>query len=137
MQSKVYIKISEVLSLVLHCRNTQDTAQKMDFSIKDFFSKCAQIRRKLGIWSHLLKESLMENFIFYSMGIFTEIAVSVHLFYTRFLEIPRKAVAAREVPGVSGIHFSTMPRSRKMGSSLEVDEIFEFSYCYQNLEYSG
>ena len=41
-----------------------DTAQKMTFSIKDFFSKCNQIRRKLQIWSHLLKESLMENFIF-------------------------------------------------------------------------
>ena len=38
------------------------TAQKMKFSIKDFFSKCDQIRRKLGIWSHLLKKSLMENF---------------------------------------------------------------------------
>ena len=29
-------------------------AQKM-FSIKDFFSKCDQIRRKLRIWSHILK----------------------------------------------------------------------------------
>ena len=38
------------------------TAQKMKFSIKDFFSKCDQIRRKLRIWSHLLKKSLMENF---------------------------------------------------------------------------
>ena len=37
---------------------------KMKFSIKDFFSKCDQIRRKLRIWSHLLKKSLMENLIF-------------------------------------------------------------------------
>ena len=36
----------------------------MKFSIKDFFSKCDQIRSKLRIWSHLLKKSLMENFIF-------------------------------------------------------------------------
>ena len=36
----------------------------MKFSIKDFFSKCDQIHRKLRIWSHLLKKSLMENFIF-------------------------------------------------------------------------
>ena len=36
----------------------------MKFSNKDFFSKCDQIRRKLRIWSHLLKKSLMENFIF-------------------------------------------------------------------------
>ena len=34
------------------------TAQKMKSSIKDFFSKCDQIQ------SHLLKKSLMENFIF-------------------------------------------------------------------------
>ena len=37
------------------------TARKMKFSINDFFSKCDQILR---IWSHLLKKSLMENFIF-------------------------------------------------------------------------
>ena len=40
----------------------QDTAQKMKFSIKDFFSKCDQIRSFLRIWSHLLKKSLIENF---------------------------------------------------------------------------
>ena len=40
------------------------TAQKMKFSIKDFFFKCDQIRRKLRIWSHLLKKSAMENLIF-------------------------------------------------------------------------
>ena len=38
----------------------------MKFSIKDFFSKCNQICRKLRIWSHLLKRSSMENFIFLS-----------------------------------------------------------------------
>ena len=36
----------------------------MNFSMKDFFSKCDQIRRKLRIWSHLLKKSIIENFIF-------------------------------------------------------------------------
>ena len=41
-----------------------DTTQKMNFPIKDFFSKCNQIRNKLGIWSHLLKKTLMKNFIF-------------------------------------------------------------------------
>ena len=41
-----------------------NTAQKIKFSIKDFSSKCDQIRRKLWIWSHMLKKSLMENFIF-------------------------------------------------------------------------
>ena len=36
----------------------------MKFSIKDFFSKFDQIHSFLRIWSHLLKKSLMENFIF-------------------------------------------------------------------------
>ena len=36
----------------------------MKFSIKNFFSKCDQMRRKLQIWSHLPEKSLMENFIF-------------------------------------------------------------------------
>ena len=40
-----------------------NTAQKMKSSIKDF-SKCDQIHKKLRIWSDLLKNSLMENFIF-------------------------------------------------------------------------
>ena len=40
------------------------TAQKINSSIKDFFSKWDQIRSFLRIWSHLMKKSLMENFIF-------------------------------------------------------------------------
>ena len=36
---------------------------KNESSIEDFFSKCDQIRRKLRLWSHLLKKSLLENFI--------------------------------------------------------------------------
>ena len=44
------------------------TAQKMKFSIKDFFSKCDKIRRNLRIWSHIQKKSLMENFNFCAVG---------------------------------------------------------------------
>ena len=36
----------------------------MNLSIKDFLSKCDQIRSFLRIWSHLRKKGLMENFIF-------------------------------------------------------------------------
>ena len=36
----------------------------MKFSIKDFLSKCEQIRDFLRVCSHLLKESLMEILIF-------------------------------------------------------------------------
>ena len=43
-----------------------NTAQKMRFSIKYFFSKCDQTRGILRIWSHLLKKSLMENFIIFA-----------------------------------------------------------------------
>ena len=46
------------------------TAQKMKFSINDLFSKCDQNRRKLSIWSHVLKKSLMENFIFCAAPVF-------------------------------------------------------------------
>ena len=46
---------------------TTDTAQKSKFSIRDFFSKCDQIRSFLRIWPHLMKKSLMENFIFCAM----------------------------------------------------------------------
>ena len=40
------------------------TVQKMKFCLKDFLSKCDQIRSFQRIWSHLLKKSLIENFIF-------------------------------------------------------------------------
>ena len=45
-------------------KSKEYTAQKLKFSIKNFFSNCDQIHRKLRIWSHLLKKSLMENFMF-------------------------------------------------------------------------
>ena len=46
------------------CCPRTSSAQKMKFSIKDFFSKCDQVRRKLRIWSHLLKKSLMKILFF-------------------------------------------------------------------------
>ena len=46
------------------------TAQKIKFCIKDFFSKCDQICSFLRIWSHFLKKSLMENFIFVQWCLF-------------------------------------------------------------------
>ena len=59
--------LSAILNLPLHPLIPISIAQKIKFSIKDFFSKCDQIRRFLRIWSHLLKKSLMENFIFCAM----------------------------------------------------------------------
>ena len=41
--------------------------KNMKFYIKDFLSKCDQIRSFLRIWSYLLKKSLMEIFLFYAV----------------------------------------------------------------------
>ena len=49
----------EFFFILLDC-----TAQKLKFSIKDLFSKYDQIWSFLGVWTHLLKKSLMESFIF-------------------------------------------------------------------------
>ena len=54
----------EIFALNIEAGSLLLTAQKMKFSIKDFFSKCDQIRSLLRIWSLLLKKSLMEYFIF-------------------------------------------------------------------------
>ena len=61
--------VHEVRSVFSHMSKAfisygMSTAQKMKFSIEDFFSKCDQIRRNLRVESHLLKKSLVENFIF-------------------------------------------------------------------------
>ena len=41
------------------------TAQKIKLCIKDFICKFEQICRELGIFSHLLKKSLMGKFSFH------------------------------------------------------------------------
>ena len=51
------------------------TAQKMNFSIKGFFSKYDQIRSFLRIWSHLLKKFLMKKFIFCAL-VLTRLALT-------------------------------------------------------------
>ena len=50
-------------------------------SIKDFFSKCNQIRRKLWIWSHLLKKCLMEKFIFCAAALKVQITPIKTMYY--------------------------------------------------------
>ena len=60
----------------------------MKFSIKAFFSKCDQIRSFLRIWSHLLKKSLMENFIFCEVTV-KEISILVYFIpLFLFMSIP-------------------------------------------------
>ena len=60
------INIFNIYHFMYHCK-------KMKFSIKHFFSKCDQIRSFLRIWSHLMKKSLLENFIFCAMYLFAMI----------------------------------------------------------------
>ena len=55
----------------------------MKFSIKDFFSKCDQIWSILRICSHLLKKSLMGNFIFCAV-VFKEFTLLVSQFWYSF-----------------------------------------------------
>ena len=58
-----------------------DTAQKMKFSIKHFFSKCDQIRSFLRIWSRLLKKSLSGKLHFlYSVKYSNHIDIGRKLF---------------------------------------------------------
>ena len=42
------------IDLIIYCET--NTAQKMKFSIKDFFTKCHQIRRKLRTSPHLINK---------------------------------------------------------------------------------
>ena len=56
---------SQIFDRVRYMSDTLN--KKIKFSIKDFSSKCHQIRSFLRIWSHLLKKFLMEKFIFYAL----------------------------------------------------------------------
>ena len=69
---EVYFQLS-IFQLLASCPNKSITSltlsswallhpQRMKLSIKDFFSKCDQIRRLLKIWSHLLKISWIHFF---------------------------------------------------------------------------
>ena len=76
---------------------------KIDFSVKNFLSKCEQTHRKLRIYSHLLKKSLMENFIFCVV-----LCVTSHLFdilqmhhYVRVTRADQQKSALIDVDGFS------------------------------------
>ena len=76
---------------LLHC-----TAQKIKFSIKDFFSKCDQNHRKLWIWSHIPKKSLMENFIFCAVLItaLRSMGLCYHIYQKDFIKLTLGQFAA-------------------------------------------
>ena len=61
------------------------TLQKTKFSIKDSFSKCDQMRNFLGIWSHLLKQSVKENSIFCAVLIVSQKSLKKHTWGKTYL----------------------------------------------------
>ena len=62
-----------------------NTAQKMKFSVKDFFNRCDQIRIFLRILSHLLKKSLTKSFIFCAVGLIVLILSLQQLFLGAYI----------------------------------------------------
>ena len=54
---EIFYQASLTKNLTILAFITSGAAQKMNFSIKDFFNKCDQIRSFLRISSHLLKKS--------------------------------------------------------------------------------
>ena len=63
-ENRINIYISRIFGEILKKHTLQ---QKKKFSMKDFFSKCDQIRSFLRSCSHFLKKSLTENFSFCAM----------------------------------------------------------------------
>ena len=62
----------------------------MKFSIKDFFSKCDQIRSFLRIWSHLLKKSVMENIVqFGKLFLYSGVALYHHYQLERIYRVKK------------------------------------------------
>ena len=75
-----YLCVSfEIIEALRTCIFQGTHCTKNEFSIKDFLSKCDQISRKLQIWSHSLKKSLMENFIFCAVTCISQQNFSLNL----------------------------------------------------------
>ena len=74
------------LLVVIHYMFCSSTAQEMKFSIKDFFSKYDQICSFMRIWSHLLENYLMENFI-YRAVINSVVCQKIFLRYSEFQNV--------------------------------------------------
>ena len=66
----VYLTHSCYAQFVRLLRSVPGTARKIKLSIKDYFSKCDQIRSLLRIWSPSLKKSLMKNLIFCAVWVY-------------------------------------------------------------------
>ena len=102
------------------------TAQKIKFSVKDFFSKCDPIRRKLRILPHLLLKFSMENFIFFQL-------IKHHKYsQNRIYEVRNsrvtKSSCETELPKMTP-HFESPTRKFYRNSSFELlTQTFNFYY---------
>ena len=72
----------------------------MAFPIKDFLSKCDQIRSFLRIWSQLLKKSLMKNFIFCAVPVFTHMDLKVTFYFSIVFEAQ---IYSRQLKQISSV----------------------------------
>ena len=107
------------------------TAQKMKFSIKDFFSKCDQIRSFLRIWLHLLKKSLIENLIFCAVYCQRSSKIITENYFCFRYENRQKNNQYFELPfGTINLHFGTLywvsTYNKKINSRLikSIDLVF-------------
>ena len=64
----------------------------MKFSIKDFFSKCDQIRSFLRIWSHLLKKSLNRKLHVFGNYVHSSLSAFAMQKLTKFPEAATRGV---------------------------------------------
>ena len=95
-------------------------AQKMKFSIEDLFSKCDQIRKKLRIWSHLLKKSSMENFFFVQC---------MNSKWLQFLDPLKRYPWESQVTGYP----SNMINDQSHGNIIKTASIYTFHWPYYKL----
>ena len=85
----------------------RSTAQKMTFSIKDFLTKCDQIRRFLRVWSHLLSKSLMKSLLFCVVKVLINLIHNLALNYTDCVFQLRK-IKSFTTTGNNGFYFGCM-----------------------------
>ena len=90
------------------------TAQKLKFFITNLFRKCDQIHWKLRIWSHLLKKSLVECFVF--------CAVKMQM-YPRFVSVAHRHKYLKDVQILRSqgykIFYQDAEILNKVGSSFQ------------------
>ena len=96
-------------------KSKDTTAYKMKYSIKDFFSKCDEIRRKLRIWLHLQKKFLMENFIFCAVY---QVRIIWHCFYSFYFFSSKSLLSCLYMVTILYIHAKFLNINLEYSKSL-------------------